>query len=72
MERKYLINEEQLRLLNHYSRMFESNSDDIKSLCNGEKDDIVYGFELGQMYRHLRECFIEMTEICDEIKEQEV
>lgn len=72
MGRKFLINEEQLRLLNHYSRMFESNADLVKDLSSGEKDDIVYGFELGQMYRHLRECFIEMTEICDEIKEQEI
>lgn len=72
MGRKYLINEEQLRLLNHYSRMFDSNADLVKDLSSGEKDDIVYGFELGQMYWHLCECYHKMSQICNEIEEQEV
>lgn len=72
MERKYLINEEQLRLLNHYSRMFDVNSDLVKELTSDEKDDIVYGFELGKMYNHLCECYHKMSQICDEIKEQEM
>ncbi len=70
--KKYLINEEQLRLIGHYCRMFDVNSDLVKDLCSGEKDNIVYGFELGQMYSHLRECYLEMMDLEREIKEQEV
>ena len=50
--------------------MFSVNADEIKELCNTERFDIVYGFELGQMYSHLKNCYIEMIELEDEIKKQ--
>ena len=71
-KREYLIDDEDLRLLNHYKEMFNLNSERVQELCNGEKDDIVYGFELGNMYSHLRDCFMEMIELTDEIKNKEV
>lgn len=70
MERKYLITQEQLELIEHYKRMFELNAETVQQLCNSEKDDIVYGFELGKMHSHLRDCFTEMMELESEIRNQ--
>ncbi len=72
MERKYLITQEQLEQIEHYKRMFELNADLVRDLCNSEKDDVVYGFELGKMYSHLRDCFMEMMELESEIRNQKV
>ena len=72
MERKYLITQEQLEAIEHYKRMFEMNADLVRDLCNSEKDDVVYGFELGKMHSHLRGCFINMMELESEIRNQKV
>jgi hypothetical protein len=72
MERKYLITQEQLEQIEHYKRMFELNANLVRDVCNSEKDDIVYGFELGKMYSHLRDCFMEMMELENEIRNQKV
>ena len=72
MEQKYLITQEQLEQIEHYKRMFELNADLVKDLCNSEKDDVVYGFELGKMHSHLRHCFIDMMELESEIRNQKV
>lgn len=71
-EPKYFITLEQFEQIRHYKRMFELNADLIKQLCENEKDDIVYGFELGQMHSHLRACFSEMFQIENEIINQGV
>ena len=68
--KNYLITQEQIEKIEHYTRMFELNADLIKDLCNDEKDDIVYGFELGKIHSHLRDCFIYMMELESEIKNQ--
>ena len=65
----YLITQEQLDKIEHYTRMFEHNADLIQNLCSDEKDDIVYGFTLGEIHSHLRKCFIDMIELEQEIKE---
>jgi hypothetical protein len=70
MERKYYITQDQLEDIEHYKRMFEFNASRVGQLCNSEQDDIVYGFELGQMYAHLRDCFIKMMELESSIREQ--
>ena len=70
--KRYLITEEQLESLEHYKRMFEFNADELKNLCDSEKDEIVYGFELGRMHSHLRQCFIDMMELEDEIRKQQI
>lgn len=69
-EEKYLITQEQLDAIRHHKNMFEVNADVVKNLCNGEKDDIVYGFELGKMYSNLRECFLLMMELENQIRKQ--
>jgi hypothetical protein len=72
MERKYFITQEQLEIIEHYKRMFSLNADLLRDLCNEEKDDIVYGFELGMMHSHLRDCFTKMMELESEIRNQKV
>ena len=72
MERKYLITQEQIEQIDHFKRMFQFNADLVRDLCESEKDDIVYGFELGKMHSHLRDCFMEMLELTDQIIKQEV
>ena len=72
MEKKYFITKDQLEIISHYKRMFELNADSVKILCDGEKDDIVYGFELGKIHSHLRDCFFKMMELESEIFEQEL
>ena len=64
----FKVTPDQFEDLEHYKTMFERNADRIENLCNSEKDDIVYGFELGGMHSHLRDCFIEMMELLSEIK----
>ena len=72
MENKYLITQEQLRLISHYKRMFEMNAEYIQGLCPSEKYVIVYGYELGKIHSHLRECFTDMMVLETEINNQSV
>jgi hypothetical protein len=72
MKTKYTITVEQLETLDHYKRMFEMEADRIKGLCSSEKDDIVYGFELGEMHSHLRECFLRMSDLSESIKNNKI
>jgi hypothetical protein len=69
-ENKYIITQEQLDTIEHYKRMFELEAENIYRLCSSEKDDVVYGFELGKTYTHLRDCFMNMMNLQDEIKDQ--
>ena len=71
-ELQYLIKQEQLDEISHYKEMFELNAQYIKELCSSEKDDIVYGYELGKMYAHLRECFVRMMDLESNIRNQVV
>lgn len=68
--KEYLITEEQLEKIEHFRRMFEVNAEIIQILCSEEKDDIVYGFELGKVHSDLRQCFINMMELESEIRIQ--
>ncbi len=67
MEDKYIITKEQLEFISHYARMFKLNADLIMELCSSEKPDINYGFELGKIHSHLRECFTEMLDLENQI-----
>jgi hypothetical protein len=71
-EKKYLITQDQFETIQHYKRMFEVNAEYIQGLCSSEKADIIYGFELGKIHSHLRDCFVEMMELETQIKEQQV
>lgn len=68
----YYITQEQLETIEHYKRMFKLNVEKIQGLCDSEKDDIVYGFELGNICSHLQDCFENMSELEDEIRKQEI
>ena len=47
MNKEYKITREQFEEITYYKTMFESHADTIKWLCEKEKDDVVYGFQLG-------------------------
>ncbi len=71
-DKKYHITEKQLETLEHYKRMFALHAETIYKLCDSEKDDVVYGFELGRLYNHLRDCFVNMMRLEDEIRSQQI
>ncbi len=68
MSKKYTITNEQLQQLEYFQQMFRHHADNIKELCSSEKDDVVYGFKLGETYTYLSKHFIEMMELTDEIR----
>jgi hypothetical protein len=68
---EYKITEEQVESIYDLKRGFEYNASLIKNLCASEKDDVVYGFELGEIHSNLRDCFVRMMELEEEIKNQE-
>lgn len=70
MENKYIITQDQLEIIEHFQRMFDLHSGYIKDLCGSEKDDIVYGFELGKMYNSMREHYMDMMTLTTNIKTQ--
>lgn len=69
-EAPYYITKEQFENLQHFTRMFEMTAETVKKLCETERSDIEYGFELGQVYNWNRDWFIEMQELTFEIKGQ--
>lgn len=69
MQNEYLITKKQVDDLEFYKEMFAEHADRIKELCNLEKEDISYGFELGQIYSNLRTYFSEMMILIHAIKE---
>jgi hypothetical protein len=69
MEKKYTITQEQFEQLDYIQSMLRQHSDNIRELCSTEKDDVVYGFQLGQTYTYLTKHFIEMMELMSEIRE---
>lgn len=70
MNKRYFISQEQLEELDYFKRMFELESDTLANLCSSEKSDIVYGFALGQEHFHLRQCYMKMMDLLDEIMKQ--
>jgi hypothetical protein len=67
-EKKLEITKEQLETIEHYQRMFQLNAETIQDLCSGEKDDVVYGFELGKIHSHLQDCHLEMMNLTSDIR----
>lgn len=72
METKYYITKEQLRFIDHFERMFDSISTDVKQLCIEEKSDVQIGFELGRIYANLRDQHIAAVGITSAIRSQEL
>ena len=71
METKYYITKEQLRFIDHFERMFDSISTDVKQLCIEEKSDVQIGFELGRIYANLRDQHLAAVGITSAIRNQE-
>lgn len=69
---KYFIKSEQLRELRHYQDIFIRYRDSIDELCREERDDIVYGFNLGQMYNRLHDLWVDMGDFLDDIDNQRI
>ena len=67
-KKKYLINEEQLEQIEYYKLMFDHNAELIQNLCSAERDDVVYGFTLGEIHSHLRKCFMGMKELEESVR----
>ena len=70
--KEYRVTQEQLESLDRFRRMFENEAESITELCKSEKDDIVYGFELGKLHNWNRLHFSEFTELLTEIKSQNI
>ena len=72
MEIKYYITKEQLRFIDHFERMFDRISEDVKQLCTEEKSDVEIGFELGRIYANLRDQHLAAVGITSAIRSQEL
>jgi len=70
--KNYNITHDQFMSLGHYNRMFEHYSETIQRIISkGHDDDISLGFELGKLHSDIRDSFISMTELMDNIKNGE-
>jgi hypothetical protein len=68
----YTISREQFLSLGHYNRMFEHYSETIQDIITkGHDDDISLGFELGKLHSDIRDSFISMMQLMDDIKNGE-
>lgn len=72
MENRYYITKEQLRFIDHFERMFDSISTDVKQLGIEEKSDVEIGFELGRIYANLRDQHLAAVGITTAIRSQEL
>jgi hypothetical protein len=70
-EPKYFITADQFEMLSHFKEMFDYHAELISGLCSSEKDDVVYGFELGKIHYTLCAKNVEMAEFIYKIREQE-
>lgn len=70
METEYKITEQQIEDFQHIQTMVNDNAENLRSLCNQERSDIEYGFELGNMYSHFKKLYIEMDNLITSIYQQ--
>lgn len=52
----------------HYKYMFSLFADRVKELCEMGRDDIVYGFKLGELYSDLKRKEFEMSDFISNLK----
>jgi hypothetical protein len=62
------IDDNQMYLIDHYTSVVGRIAERIQSLCDSEKYDIVYGFELGTIYSDLKIAQVEISSVLDVIK----
>jgi uncharacterized glyoxalase superfamily protein PhnB len=68
----YFITPEQLKAIEYYKQMFEFSANQIYALSNSEKDNVAHGFELGLIYSRLKQSLMDITELNEKIKEQNI
>ena len=61
--------EAQILELEHIRDMITHNQELIKRLCDSEKDDIVYGFALGEINQHFWELRTDLSKVIDNMNE---
>lgn len=71
-DKRYYITKDQYDSLVHLKRMFEYQAERVHALCQTERGDIEYGFELGQIYAALRDNFVDAMNLESEIYEQKI
>ena len=70
--KNYNITHDQFMSLGHYNRMFEHYSETIQDIISkGHDDDISLGFELGKLHSDIRDSFISMMQLMNDIKNGE-
>ena len=70
METEYKITEKQIEVFQHIQSMVNENAENLRVLCNQERSDIEYGFELGNMYSHFKQLYVEFDNLITTIYQQ--
>jgi len=71
-ERKYMITQEQMEQIDFFKHMFDHHAEQIYDLCKKERDDVVYGFRLGEIYTRMKEHYSEMMQMENAIYDHEI
>lgn len=64
----YILTKENKEDLDHLESMLDLELVNISSLCNDEKSDIEYGFQLGQTFSHLSKLKVKLMIMLSELK----
>lgn len=72
METEYKITKKQIEHFEHFISMINYNAENLRTVCNQERSDIEYGFELGNMHSHFKQLYVEMSNLITTIYLQEV
>jgi len=59
------LTKEKIEKIDHCISLISHVSEEIQNLCSSEKDDIVIRFELGTLYKALRECNYDLMEVIE-------
>lgn len=70
METEYKMTEKQIEDFEHIQSMVNDNAENLRFLCNQERSDIEYGFEIGNIYSHLKKLYTEMDNLITSIYQQ--
>ena len=71
VNKKYLT-EEQLDEIKHCQELIRDINDNIDKLCDSEKDDIVYGYQLGKISEFLSDCHYKLHTTTIDINKQDI
>ena len=69
-DKKYYITHEQYQLIEYFRDMFLFAAEELKEICESEKPDIRYGFEIGKLYVDLKKWQDDISKMAEEISEQ--